>query len=89
MTGACVVDSGYDGEIFVNLHNSGMSIEHVRSGQKIDIISDGYKMPGTYNKIWNGASYPSGIYFVQIKFWEINWLDLEPLCAWIDLNYRP
>lgn len=35
VTGACVIDSGYDGEIFVNLQNAGMSIEHIQPGQKI------------------------------------------------------
>ena len=35
VTGACVVDSGYDGEIFVNLHNVGYRIEVIEPGQKI------------------------------------------------------
>jgi len=35
ITGACVVDEGYDGEIFVNLHNIGTEIEYIELGQKI------------------------------------------------------
>ncbi len=35
IVGACVVDSGYDGEIFVNLHNIGKETQYVRAGDKI------------------------------------------------------
>ena len=35
LVGACVVDSGYDGEIFVNLHNIGSEFKMIESGQKI------------------------------------------------------
>ena len=35
ITGACVVDEGYTGEIFVNLHNIGTETEFVEAGQKI------------------------------------------------------
>lgn len=35
IVGACVVDSGYDGEVFVNLHNVGNSSQYIRSGDKI------------------------------------------------------
>jgi dUTP pyrophosphatase len=35
ITGACVVDEGYNGEIFVNLHNIGTEIEYIELGQKI------------------------------------------------------
>ena len=35
ITGACVVDEGYTGEIFVNLHNIGTATEYIESGQKI------------------------------------------------------
>lgn len=35
ITGACVVDEGYDGEIFVNLHNVGNDVEYIELGQKI------------------------------------------------------
>ena len=35
IVGACVVDSGYDGEVFVNLHNIGKETQHVRAGDKI------------------------------------------------------
>jgi len=33
--GACVVDSGYNGEIFVNLHNIGKKDQYIEQGQKL------------------------------------------------------
>jgi len=33
--GACVVDSGYDGEVFVNLHNMGADVQFLEAGEKI------------------------------------------------------
>jgi len=35
LVGACVVDSGYDGEVFVNLHNVGHKAQLVEPGTKI------------------------------------------------------
>ena len=35
LVGACVVDSGYNGEVFVNLHNVGAQIRTIKPGQKI------------------------------------------------------
>ncbi len=35
VTGACVVDEGYTGEIFVNLHNIGQKPQTIVAGQKI------------------------------------------------------
>lgn len=35
VTGACVVDNGYDGEIFVNLNNIGGQVQRIVAGQKI------------------------------------------------------
>ena len=35
MVGACVVDSGYDGEVFVNLHNIGKKAQIINTGDKI------------------------------------------------------
>ena len=35
ITGACVVDEGYTGEIFVNLHNVGKESQTIHPGQKI------------------------------------------------------
>ena len=35
VTGACVVDPGYDGEIFVNLHNLGTGTQTISPGDKI------------------------------------------------------
>ena len=35
LVGACVVDSGYNGEVFVNLHNVGSESRTIQPGQKI------------------------------------------------------
>jgi dUTP pyrophosphatase len=35
ITGACVVDPGYDGEIYVNLHNIGLCTQYIKPGDKI------------------------------------------------------
>jgi len=35
IVGACVVDSGYDGEVFVNLHNIGKEDQVIEPGEKI------------------------------------------------------
>jgi len=35
LVGACVVDSGYEGEVFVNLHNIGTEPQHLEPGTKI------------------------------------------------------
>jgi len=35
LVGACVVDSGYDGEVFINLHNVGNTTQTIGAGTKI------------------------------------------------------
>ena len=35
LVGACVIDSGYDGEVFVNLHNVGNELQFIERGTKI------------------------------------------------------
>lgn len=35
IVGACVIDSGYDGEIFINLHNVGSEMQVILPGNKI------------------------------------------------------
>tara|TARA_R110000851_G_scaffold174822_1_gene321038 strand:+ start:24023 stop:24544 length:522 start_codon:yes stop_codon:yes gene_type:complete len=35
LVGACVIDSGYDGEVFVNLHNVGTEERFIQRGMKI------------------------------------------------------
>ena len=35
LVGACVVDSGYDGEVFINLHNVGHETQTIKRGDKI------------------------------------------------------
>ena len=35
LVGACVVDSGYEGEVFVNLHNVGTKVQILEPGDKV------------------------------------------------------
>ena len=35
LVGACVIDSGYEGEVFVNLHNVGVESQVIAPGDKI------------------------------------------------------
>ncbi len=35
LVGACVVDSGYDGEVYVNLHNTSTETQTIEPGEKI------------------------------------------------------
>ena len=35
LVGACVVDSGYDGEVFINLHNIGKHWQNIEPGDKV------------------------------------------------------
>lgn len=35
LVGACVIDSGYEGEVFINLHNVGREPQDVQPGDKI------------------------------------------------------
>ena len=35
LVGACVIDAGYDGEVFVNLHNVGKEVQLIDRGMKI------------------------------------------------------
>jgi dUTP pyrophosphatase len=35
LVGACVIDSGYEGEVFINLHNVGREPQYVHPGDKI------------------------------------------------------
>jgi dUTP pyrophosphatase len=35
IVGACVIDSGYDGEVFVNLHNIGRNVQYIKPGERI------------------------------------------------------
>ena len=35
LVGACVIDSGYDGEVFINLHNVGSESKFINPGDKI------------------------------------------------------
>ena len=46
--GACVVDSGYDGEIFVNLHNTGKQTHWFKDGDK---VAQGVLIPVDYVKL--------------------------------------
>ena len=35
LVGGCVVDSGYEGEVFVNLHNTGTETQYLEPGDKV------------------------------------------------------
>jgi dUTP pyrophosphatase len=35
IVGACVIDSGYDGEVFVNLHNIGRDVRYIKPGERV------------------------------------------------------
>ena len=35
VVGACVIDSGYDGEVFINLHNVGKDVQYIKPGERI------------------------------------------------------
>ena len=35
VVGACVIDAGYDGEIFINLHNLGHTTQKIFPGEKV------------------------------------------------------
>lgn len=35
LVGACVIDSGYDGEVFINLHNVGTTEQYISQDDKI------------------------------------------------------
>jgi dUTP pyrophosphatase len=35
IVGACVIDSGYDGEVFINLHNVGTEMQRIKEHTKI------------------------------------------------------
>ena len=35
IVGACVIDSGYDGEVFINLHNIGKTTQIIEPHEKI------------------------------------------------------
>jgi len=35
VVGACVIDSGYDGEVFIDLHNIGHETQTIKAGSKI------------------------------------------------------
>ena len=35
LIGACVIDPGYDGEIFINLHNVGHKVQLIEPGEKV------------------------------------------------------
>ena len=35
LVGACVIDSGYDGEVYINLHNVGSEVQKINSGDKL------------------------------------------------------
>ncbi|MFH1161884.1 MAG: T9SS type A sorting domain-containing protein [Candidatus Jorgensenbacteria bacterium] len=48
-------------------------------GQKIETLVDGEMEPGTHRIVWDAGSFPSGVYFYQLKagaFTETKWMVL-------------
>ena len=37
------------------------------SGRRVEILINDYQQPGYHTVVWNASSYPSGLYFIQIK----------------------
>ncbi len=35
-------------------------------GQKVDVISEGFGLAGSYTKTWNASDFPTGVYFIQL-----------------------
>ena len=75
IVGACVIDSGYDGEVFINLHNIGRQTQVISDGDKIAQLvmipivhfrvyerTDGrlYKYPLTMSQRGDGALGSTG-----------------------------
>lgn len=48
LVGACVVDSGYSGEIFINLHNVGQANQRIEPGMK---IAQGILLPAIHLRL--------------------------------------
>jgi len=48
LVGACVVDSGYTGEIFINLHNVGETNQRIEPGMK---IAQGILLPAIHLRL--------------------------------------
>jgi dUTP pyrophosphatase len=48
LVGACVVDSGYSGEIFINLHNVGETNQRIEPGMK---IAQGILLPAIHLRL--------------------------------------
>tara|TARA_B100000287_G_scaffold359215_1_gene351187 strand:+ start:147 stop:611 length:465 start_codon:yes stop_codon:yes gene_type:complete len=70
VVGACVIDSGYDGEVFINVHNIGRETRVIQDGDKIaqlvmmpvvhfqpqeNIMGTLYKYPKTISNRGTGA----------------------------------
>ena len=61
LVGACVVDSGYDGEVFINLHNVGKRPQFIRPGEKIAQLVLIPVIPFRAHRSENGNLYDDGI----------------------------
>ncbi len=36
------------------------------TGQRVDVLSDGYAEPGVYKQTWNAGDFTSGVYFIRL-----------------------
>ncbi len=61
IVGACVVDSGYDGEVFINLHNVGKRPQFIRPGEKIAQLVLIPVIPFRAHRSKNGNLYDDSI----------------------------
>jgi len=66
IVGACVIDPGYDGEVFINLHNIGLRAQFLQPGDKVaqavlvSIIHCGIEEVRTDNLNQNALRGPGG-----------------------------
>jgi dUTP pyrophosphatase len=61
IVGACVIDPGYNGELFINLHNIGQRTQMVESGQKIAQVVMIPIIHFRARKVMTDTLYDSGI----------------------------
>lgn len=61
IVGAHVIDSGYNGEVFINLHNVGGSVQTIKHGQKIAQLVMIPVVPFRPTEILEDTLYEDGI----------------------------
>ena len=61
IVGAHIIDSGYNGEVFINLHNVGGSVQTIKHGQKIAQLDMIPVVPFRPTEIVEDTLYEDGI----------------------------